>query len=188
MSVIVPALNYDSRASLRQSWRDFTGKHDYDFVADLTFAYQKSDPVVAQDRFYTWHHAWLYETAAAAGQIATYPAHLNGHFGSALPADRWSGSFHNAYKRGKARSIFVAAIEYKWTGECHIHALIKQSLYLPPLDPRRGQRIWQGGHKEGGLAYGNARVEHIRDQVGARNYRTKNNIHGEVEFIVSTNF
>ncbi len=182
VDVTVPSRK--TRRLIKAHWLRLARKSKYPIYGHLTTTHGWHDPLRIEKAVKRWLKVWHMESADHLGLLSEFPTVEFGRYKNATPGRKFRGPGINAYKNGPGHATYFIAIERSLSGMMHAHALINPTLLLP-LDLYRGKRLWQGGSCERGMAMGDAKIEATRNQCRATRYTNKNDLLGEVTFLMS---
>ena len=160
--------------TVRAGWAELLSRYQWDAFATLTYANSvRTSEKVLRD-FRRWLKRWQVETAVQRGLVTRSTTTRTDAYGRTISTDeKLSGSWHNAYRKGRAFPVWVLGVEQHRSGTLHSHAIIKWSDHLPDLDRRLGWSLWFNSKAEGGFGHGIARIEPPRGQSQVATYVAK---------------
>ncbi|MEQ9454562.1 MAG: hypothetical protein RLN76_08230 [Phycisphaeraceae bacterium] len=160
--------------NVRKGWAELLSRYRWDVFATLTYANPvwESEKVLRDFRRWLWK--WQVETAVERGLAVSEKIQRRDGYGRTRSAkEKVSGSWHNSYRKGRGRPIWVLGVEQHKSGSLHAHAVLRWSDQLPDLCRKLGWDLWVGFRHEGGYGHGYARLEPPRGQDDVASYVSK---------------
>lgn len=128
------SINTPQSLAVRFAWQELLSRCQWDYFLTLTLdpkRFPRSGPESWVKSFRWFLFTWLSESAIVAG-VARKDER-----------GRLSGSWVNAWRKGRGQPMWVLALEPHRDDRLHAHVLVKMTRYLEWLDFSAGQKLWQ---------------------------------------------